>query len=957
MLHDIHLKIQEPPEAVSSLVIGAERRDARSMSTFDQHAYMAELSSRVLGKLFSCPAHPPESPASPVHLTAFIAYLLRRAKVQECVPYGALLLLWRLKLRFPSAGGCSGHRLMLGALSLASKVLDDFALTSADWSRLGIFAAREVTRIERELCVLVGWDLAIDGPSLEHMRSTIQLRYGTPLARSLPAANSPIKNYLVPDDTASLAKVLERLQSHGLLGAESELFAMTTDTPRTPYQRGTSSFESVTRSRSVQEHANHTMTVYLSILLGFNDCNHPEVRAFRQGFRGVSRYEILDSSKDPIKWLLADGPDAAFTFIYTMYERRLKSLDQVLSRIAFRKNAATKEADVLFKLFEARFMRWIKGRGHPDSCLGTLVDEEAFEAARGDPMLRARMFLDSIVGTQQIPLYEKFEPSIPSSSTPSVFFHTVSRPRACLKEHGRRVSVPTDVSDESDSRTPPRLRLRRVITVHTVWPIPAENRWPFCAIFSSTMAARSDSLAPFPSTSDSIAVRSASFADHQNVGTTATSQRPSFPRQECAVEAGTQRCPDGRHPQRVTCGVVDGRAPCIDRARPPLIATWALSACAGESALGVPYVSPLTQTVSDAQQGAVTDIESPELRLHKPVSCRSAAPIPPSPNDGDEFRPRALTVDLIRGLRYLGLQTLSQYVAACKFSSEVLHNVLAAFHPLCIAAFRPLPYLDPTTAYLNEDGRWALVPTDASEATKGPRRAFYPLCIQVPVSFRTSLRPHLSATRTADGLCSPLTGPKRLKDRAEASGWDPEAVALAVRRISALITGLYNSVLPPPLEGPLGQNDIHNQRHDPRIPLTRTILHSAAIKLEVLYRHLPANIKARFNLPSVPNHARAIINDIPTEGRGIVNPLVPSLWAEAIAIILEQLGSSHPGGDADRLRSDIQIAQRALQECSTFSIATGESGEFNDAGDDKSEAHDRAAAQQSLAALPREAIQ
>lgn len=88
-------------------------------------------------------------------LVEFIAYALYRTRLSDSIVHSALLLLTRLKQRYPSARGTpsSPHRLFLSALMLASKMSMDDTYSNKSWVIVGqnMFSLSEVNRMEREL--------------------------------------------------------------------------------------------------------------------------------------------------------------------------------------------------------------------------------------------------------------------------------------------------------------------------------------------------------------------------------------------------------------------------------------------------------------------------------------------------------------------------------------------------------------------------------------------------------------------------------------------------------------------------------------------------------------------------------------------------------------------------------------------------------------------------------------
>ena len=110
-----------------------------------------------------------------VKLLYFIAYALHRTKLHPSVTFASLVLLQRLKARFPTARGLSGHRLFVSAFMLASKVICDD--TYSNKSRLivaqGIFGLREINQMEREMCQYLGGELNVDPARLEEFKGMV----------------------------------------------------------------------------------------------------------------------------------------------------------------------------------------------------------------------------------------------------------------------------------------------------------------------------------------------------------------------------------------------------------------------------------------------------------------------------------------------------------------------------------------------------------------------------------------------------------------------------------------------------------------------------------------------------------------------------------------------------------------------------------------------------------------
>lgn len=112
---------------------------------------------------------PPHSPKPGKDVTPnlgeFIAYALYRTRLPVAITHQALLLLARLKARYPSARGTSTspHRLFLSSLMLSSKISMDDTYSNQSWTLVGqnLFTLREVNQMERELFAFLGWNVVV----------------------------------------------------------------------------------------------------------------------------------------------------------------------------------------------------------------------------------------------------------------------------------------------------------------------------------------------------------------------------------------------------------------------------------------------------------------------------------------------------------------------------------------------------------------------------------------------------------------------------------------------------------------------------------------------------------------------------------------------------------------------------------------------------------------------------
>ncbi|KAG7562695.1 hypothetical protein FFLO_01855 [Filobasidium floriforme] len=135
----------------------------RYRDPYHGHEETAKMSARFIISLFNCPVIPPQTgPNSPQPpLAHFIAYALHRTRLPHFVTLSGLLLLQRLKARYPSARGSSGHRLFISAFMIASKIVCDDTYSNQSWCIVAqkMFELKEMNQMEREMCGYLEWNL------------------------------------------------------------------------------------------------------------------------------------------------------------------------------------------------------------------------------------------------------------------------------------------------------------------------------------------------------------------------------------------------------------------------------------------------------------------------------------------------------------------------------------------------------------------------------------------------------------------------------------------------------------------------------------------------------------------------------------------------------------------------------------------------------------------------------
>lgn len=146
------------------------------------HEETAVLCARFITSLFQCPNIPTATaPGAPTPTLAhFVAYALHRTRLPSIVTFAALLLLQRLKAKFPAARGSSGHRLFISAFMISSKVICDDTYSNQSWGIVAqkMFALKEINQMEREMCGYLEWNLNVGGEEVVSFEQNVRAEFG-----------------------------------------------------------------------------------------------------------------------------------------------------------------------------------------------------------------------------------------------------------------------------------------------------------------------------------------------------------------------------------------------------------------------------------------------------------------------------------------------------------------------------------------------------------------------------------------------------------------------------------------------------------------------------------------------------------------------------------------------------------------------------------------------------------
>ncbi|OCF36839.1 alternative cyclin Pcl12 [Kwoniella heveanensis CBS 569] len=185
--------------AKSSATASATSSRSRSFDPFYGHEETAVMAARFITHLFQCPNIPAATaPGAPTPTLAhFVAYALHRTRLPSIVTFAALLLLQRLKKRYPAARGSSGHRLFISAFMISSKVICDDTYSNQSWSIVAqkMFALKEINQMEREMCGYLEWNLNVGGEEVTEFESRIRSEHGPRAVAKASSSSSSSDSY------------------------------------------------------------------------------------------------------------------------------------------------------------------------------------------------------------------------------------------------------------------------------------------------------------------------------------------------------------------------------------------------------------------------------------------------------------------------------------------------------------------------------------------------------------------------------------------------------------------------------------------------------------------------------------------------------------------------------------------------------------------------------------------
>lgn len=136
------------------------------------HILPCESSKTITQQLPSPPNSPPVYKTKPLpSLMTFITKLVRYTNVYTGTLMSTIVYMNRLKHKLPKDAqgmACTRHRIFLACLIIASKNLNDSSPKNKHWSKYtdGLFRKEDVNLMERQLLMLLDWDLRIENDEL-----------------------------------------------------------------------------------------------------------------------------------------------------------------------------------------------------------------------------------------------------------------------------------------------------------------------------------------------------------------------------------------------------------------------------------------------------------------------------------------------------------------------------------------------------------------------------------------------------------------------------------------------------------------------------------------------------------------------------------------------------------------------------------------------------------------------
>ncbi|KAJ6565713.1 hypothetical protein B0H10DRAFT_1965569 [Mycena sp. CBHHK59/15] len=147
-------------------------------------------------------------------------------------------------------------------------------------------------------------------------------------------------------------------------------------------------------------HDSWTITFMSKVLLGTTTLwTHPEFLALQRGFNiRVGTTTIVEGPPlTSFGWQKFTADHDALPMLACLYDREVKSIDQIMSRVTWRilMRASDGTTPYFGALFRILLFRYLNGVGHPEQLRGSLVDEEEWSKQVNNHLLRANLLLET----------------------------------------------------------------------------------------------------------------------------------------------------------------------------------------------------------------------------------------------------------------------------------------------------------------------------------------------------------------------------------------------------------------------------------------------------------------------------------------------------------------------------------------------------------------------------------
>lgn len=189
-----------------------------------------ESAKTITEALPSPPNSPPVLKTKPLpSLMTFITKLVRYTNVYTGTLMATIVYMNRLKKKLPKdAKGlpCTRHRIFLACLIISSKNFNDSSPKNKHWAKYtdGLFRREDVNLMERQLLMLLDWDIQIDNAQLVHAWKRFLDPIRSDLKKESRIRNNISKGMLVGStQTIVVPQEVDSSSSNSMLSASNSM--------------------------------------------------------------------------------------------------------------------------------------------------------------------------------------------------------------------------------------------------------------------------------------------------------------------------------------------------------------------------------------------------------------------------------------------------------------------------------------------------------------------------------------------------------------------------------------------------------------------------------------------------------------------------------------------------------------------------------------------------------------